>query len=638
MAIARDTQAITADNDAIRDALDDAFLPALLPALAQATGDFSLLRDDLRPPTLLPGVPHGGMSLDQQARARALAFDAIVALRDRGPAPERPLEDDVRRIMEWMTASPASEDYIPLLVEELAPAGHDSRAPAWRANGKMAFHVAIIGAGMSGILAAIRLQQAGVPFTIIEKNAGVGGTWWENTYPGARVDVPSAFYSYSFAQKIDWPHFFSKQATLQKYFEAITAEYGLAGHIRFSTEVVSVTFDDERASWSLRLRAPNGAEETLDAQAVVSAVGQLNRPHMPEIAGMNAFEGPSFHSARWDHDLDLRDKRVAVIGTGASAVQFVPEVAKEVAHLDVYQRTPAWFFSVPNYHDEVPAGQQWLFSHVPYYMNWYRFYLFWVTTDGLLPASIVDEQWQHGEQSVSAVNDQLRALLTMQMQARYAGRPDLAEKIVPHYPPGAKRIVLDNGAWAEALMRDNVSLITDAIDEVTPRGVRTVDGVEHSADVIIYGTGFLASHFLTPMQVVGRGGVDLNEQWNGDARAYLGITAPNFPNFFMLYGPNTNIVVNGSIIYFSECEVQYVLGCLRMLFESGHRAIDCKQSVHDAYNERIDRANAQRAWGASKVHSWYKNAKGRVSQNWPFNVIEYWQQTRQPNPDDYEFL
>ena len=639
MTTSRATEPLTADDETIRKALDDAFLPALLPALAQATGDFSLLREDLRPPGSPLAMLQGGMSEDQQSAARDVAFDALKVLRDGGAnAEQRPIEDDVRRIHQWMTASPASEDYIPLLVEELAPSGQDPRAPTWKADADTKFLTVIIGAGMSGIVAGTRLKQAGVPFVIIEKNADVGGTWLENTYPGARVDVSNAFYSYSFAQKIDWPNSFSPQEVLLDYFRECADEAGIREHIRFNTEVLSARFDEERCIWSVKLRSADGSEETIDAEALVSAVGQLNQPKMPDIPGVESFEGPSFHSARWDHSVDLKGKRVAVIGTGASAAQFVPLIAKEVDRLHVFQRTPAWFFPVPNYHEETPAGLQWLFRHVPHYMHWYRFWLFWTTSDGLLASAMVDEDWEPNGLSVGAANDQLRQLLTMSLKAQYAERPDLLEKTLPTYPPAAKRILLDNGSWPEALQRDNVELITDGIKEITPEGVVTEAGALVKVDVIIYGTGFHASEFLMPMEIVGRNGVTLTEQWDGDARAYLGITVPNFPNFFLLYGPNTNIVVNGSIIYFSECEVQYVLGCLRMLVKDGRRAMDCKQDVHDAYNERIDAANLQRAWGASDVNSWYKNDRGRVTQNWPFNLLDYWQQTREPDPADYVFL
>jgi 4-hydroxyacetophenone monooxygenase len=535
-----------------------------------------------------------------------------------------------------MTGSAASEDYIPLLVEELAPEGDDPRAPDWHKDPAIPFKVAIIGAGMSGILAGIRLKQADVPFVILEKNHDVGGTWLENTYPGARVDVSNAFYSYSFAQKTDWPTHFSTQDVLLDYFRDCADEFGVREQIRFDTEVESATWDEARQCWDLRLKTRDGAE-TLEVQAVISAVGQLNRPKMPDIPGINTFEGPSFHSARWNHDVDLRGKRVAVVGTGASAAQFIPMIAEQVEQLTIFQRTPNWFVPVPQYHDAVPEGLTWLFRHVPDYAHWYRFWLFWNTTDGLLPAAKVDAQWEHRDRSVSQANDDLRALFTGYMTMEFADRPDLLEKVLPKYPPASKRIILDNGIWARTLKRDNVELLTDRIREITPRGVVTEDGTEHRADVLIFGTGFQASKFLTPMRIVGKGGVDLNEQWDGDARAYMGITVPNFPNFFMLYGPNTNIVVNGSIIYFSECEVRYVMGCLRLLLANGKRAMDCRRDVHDAYNERIDAANREMVWGVATVNSWYRNEKGRSAQNWPFNLIEYWKQTKEPNPDDYVF-
>ncbi len=636
MPSARTTQPITASDASIRAALDDAFLPALLPALAQATGDYAILRDDLRPPGVAPGISQGGMSPGQQAAAREVAFAAIRKLRDEGPGGESlPLPEAVRRISAWMTGSAASDDYIPLLLEELAPEGEDPRAPGWRKPPGTPFSVAIIGAGMSGILAAIRLRQAGVPFVILEKNADVGGTWLENTYPGARVDVSNAFYSYSFAQRTDWPKHYSTQDVLLDYFRDVAHEFGIREHVRFNTEVVEASWDEAGTSWRLRMRTPDGSEETLEAQAVISAVGQLNRPLMPEIQGMETFAGPSFHSARWDHSVNLRGKRVVVIGTGASAAQFIPAIAPEVADLTVFQRTPPWLVPVPHYHDDVPDGLRWLFGHIPHYVHWYRFWLFWNTTDGMLAAATVDKDWAPRDVSVSAANDQLRALLTGYLRTQFADRPDLMEKCLPKYPPAAKRLVLDNGTWAATLKRENVRVVSDGIREVTASGVVAGDRVEYPADVIIYGTGFQASKFLTPMRVTGRGGADLHAQWDGDARAYMGITVPRFPNLFLLYGPNTNIVVNGSIIYFSECEVRYVLGCIKLLLDEGKRALDCRQEVHDAYNERIDRANLQRVWGVSDVSSWYKNDRGRVAQNWPFNLIEYWRQTKEPDPGDY---
>jgi 4-hydroxyacetophenone monooxygenase len=496
--------------------------------------------------------------------------------------------------------------------------------------------VAVIGAGMSGLLAAHRLRQAGIDVVVYEKNPEVGGTWLQNTYPGCRVDVASHLFCYSFAQRDDWPQHFSTQPELLEYFKKFSADFDLRPLIHFSTNVEAIQFDDESAAWNVCTVDADGRSESAIFQAVINATGQLNRPNLPDIAGRDSFAGPAFHSAEWDHDIDLAGKRVAVIGTGASAAQFIPVIAQRAQQVLVFQRTPNWLAPTMDYHDSVADGQRWLLNHVPYYSQWYRFWLFWRYAEGILPAVKVDPDWDGHGQTVSAANEQLRMLLGMYLGLCFGDRADLLAKVMPDYPPAAKRIIRDNGVWAETLKRDNVDLITDPIASIEPSGLRMADGIEHDVDVIIYGTGFQASRFLTPMRVIGRGGVDLHEQWDGNARAYLGIVAPNFPNFFMLYGPNTNIVVNGSIIYFSECEVHYVLQCLRHVLESKARAIDCLPEVHDRYNDRIDEGNLLMAWGASSVHSWYKSDSGRVAQNWPFSLLEFWQQTREVDSADYE--
>jgi 4-hydroxyacetophenone monooxygenase len=262
--------------------------------------------------------------------------------------------------------------------------------------------------------------------------------------------------------------------------------------------------------------------------------------------------------------------------------------------------------------------------------------LFWRTHEGLLPAARVDPEWQPQDRSVSAPNEFVRLLLSAYLEAEFEGHPEILAKVLPAYPPIAKRIIRDNGIWAATLKRPNVTLITEPIERVTAHGIETADGVNHDVDVVIYGTGFQASEFLTPMRVTGRDGTDLHQHWKGDARAYLGITVPGFPNLFCLYGPNTNIVINGSIVFFSECEVRYILESMRLLLKGGYRSLDCRRDVHDAFNQRIDEANRQMAWGASTVNSWYKNRTGRVAQNWPFSLLEYWQQTQAPDPTDYE--
>ena len=641
MALARPVQPITAPDDVIRDALQYADLPALLPALALVTRDFSLLRDDLRIDPTLMMEEQGGLTEDQQAAIRQAAFDAIVAYRDGGcVAGPPPTIDDLDRILTFLAGGLPSADYLGMMEEEVALTG-DVRAAHWRKEDIAAdrpFLVAVIGAGMSGIVAAYRLQQAGVPYVVIDKNPDVGGTWLENTYPGCRVDIPNHYYSYSFAQRDDWPFFYSPRQELHRYFRQCVDEFGIRDNIRFGTEVSAIVWDEGSGTWTLELVGPDGTEDSLTANAVISAVGQLNRPQYPSIEGRDTFAGPSFHSAEWDHSVDLDGKRVGVIGTGCSSAQFSPIIAEHVAQLEIFQRTPNWFFPMPAYHDTVPDGLQWLLQHVPYYRQLYRFWLFWRGAETLRPMAEVDPAWPHQDRSVSELNDTLRQMLTEAIEAQYPDHPELLAKVLPQYPPAAKRIIVDNGVWAQTVQRDNVELTTTEIERIVPEGVVTVDGQLHEFDVLIYGTGFQPSKFLMPMKVVGRGGVDLHGRWDGDARAYLGVTVPEFPNFFMLYGPNTNIVVNGSIIWFTECEVHYVMDILKTVLSTGCRGLVCKADVHDAYNAAVDAENLRMVWGVSNVNSWYKNAKGRVAQNWPYPLIEYWKRTHAINPDDYDVV
>jgi len=637
-------ETITESDEEIRAYLEGAEIPPLLPSLAYLTGDTSFLRDDLRPVPGLFGLPQGGLTAEQQRTARALAHEILVRYRDDGcrPAPP-PSDEDLLRIVEFAVGDSGMSDYLPLLKEELAFGGTDQRAPDWQAEtiapGR-GLRVAIIGAGMSGLLAAHRLRQAGVPFVVLEKNDDVGGTWLENSYPGCRVDNPNHTYSYAFAQRRDWPLHYSTQGVLLDYFQRCADAFGVREHIRFGVEVRDAVWSDTDLCWTLRLRAPDGTDgtEELRADVVISATGQLNRPSLPPIADRESFAGPAFHSAHWDHSVCLAGKRVAVIGTGASAVQLIPELAAQAGELLVFQRTAAWIGSTPDYHDAVAPGLAWLFGHVPAYAEFNRFCIFWKLGDGTLSRFTVDETWDKRADSVSAANDVVRQNLTGYLRAQFADRPDLLEHLIPNYPVGAKRVIRDDGSWSRAVKQDNVRLVSTGIDRITPTGIVTVDGTQHDVDVIVYATGFQASNFLTPMRVTGRGGIDLHEHWGGDARAYLGITIPQFPNLFCLYGPNTNLTANGSIVYVSELGVRYILGCLELLLRSGHGALSIRKDVHDRFNERVDAGNQARAWGQSGVHSWYKNEYGRVSQNWPFTLLEYWQRTLRPDPDDFELV
>jgi 4-hydroxyacetophenone monooxygenase len=631
---------MTEVSPTLDEALEAAHLPALLMSLIHLTGDDGLLTAERRPTyVLLADGKDGGYSTEVQADIRRRAKQAITAYLEGAPLPPQPSPSTIRRMIDWIAGADIPPSYGPFLMDELGLGEIDTKTPDWSAprleEAAKRLTVVVVGAGMSGLLAGIRLKQAGVDFTIIEKNDDVGGTWLENVYPGCRVDNPNHMYSYSFEPNHDFPQFYSTQQVLLSYFRKVADKHDLRDRIRFGVSVEEAVFDEASASWRVEIKTKEGEREFLTADVLVSAVGQLNRPKFPDIDGMETFEGPSFHSARWRHDVDLAGKRVAVIGTGASAYQFVPRIAADVGRLEVFQRSPPWTFPAPTYHHDVPEGKKWLLEHVSFYGKWYRFWLFWMLTDGFYAGVKADPTWNGPPHAVSAANDAMRELVTQAIRAQAPEAGELLAKVIPTYPVGGKRALLDNGVWLQALRRDNVDLVTEPISKIVPEGVVTADGQTHVADVIIYGTGFHASRFLWPMRIVGRNGKELHEVWDGDARAYLGMTAPGFPNLFMLYGPNTNIVVNGSIIFFSECSVRYVVGCLKLMAESGAATMEVKTDVHDAFNARVDAANAQMAWGSPHVTSWYKNAKGRVSQNWPFPLVDYWNATVAPNPDDF---
>jgi len=634
-------EAAMTDHSAELDAaLADAHLPSLAAATVHMTGDASFITKANWPTYDFFGDSKlGGYPPETQGRIREAARAAMSAHPAGMPMPAPPTEETIRRMMGFVAGADIPEHYGPFLMEELAMTGADPKRPDWTSPKLKAaaakLPVVVIGAGMSGLLTGIRLKQAGIPFTIVEKNAEVGGTWFENQYPDCRVDNPSHLYSYSFEPNHEWPNHFSPQPVLLAYFKKVADKHGLRAHIRFETQVEAAAWDDAAAMWRVSIKDKQGRSETLNAKAVISAVGQLNQPRYPDVPGVEDFKGPSFHSARWRHDIDLRGKRVAVIGTGASAFQFVPEVAKVASHLTVFQRTPPWLAPTPDYHEPTTAAEKWLIEHMPFYGKWYRFWLFWMLTDGIYEAVKSDPTWNGGPGAVSPANAMMREMLSAAISAQAADAPELIPNLIPAYPMGGKRILRDDGLWIAALKRDNVSLVTDPIVRITPEGVETKDGGEQPFDVIIYGTGFTASQFLKTYRVKGRGGRDLHDEWAGDARAYLGMTAPGFPNFFMIYGPNTNIVVNGSIIFFSECSVRYIVGCLQLMAEQGAETLEVRRDVHDAFNARVDEMNAKMAWGAPQVTSWYKNAKGRVSQNWPFPLVDYWSATLEPNPADF---
>lgn len=624
------------DDETLRAHLQDADIPTLLMTVAHLTGDLEVLNPSWKP-VISMGVAVSGMSPETEAQVREFCLQRLTAFRDSGqPVPGRPTTDQLHTIGTWLMG-PVIEPYLSLIAEEAITAEEDLRTPGWHKDHVACnrdFKVVIIGAGESGMIAALRFKQAGVPFVIYEKGNDVGGTWRENTYPGCRVDINSFWYSFSFARGI-WDDCFAPAPQVFAYMQEVARENGLYDHIRFNTEVSDAHWDETSQRWQLLCRDSDG-QTRVDSNVVVFAVGQLNRPMIPAIPGIETFKGPAFHSAQWDHSIDWSGKRVAVIGTGASATQFIPHLARTAADLKVFARTTNWLLPTPDLHEKISDSCKWLLAHMPHYSLWYRAAMAMPQSVGFLEDVMVDVDYPPTEVAVSARNDQLRRDISAWMEPQFADRPDLRDVLIPDSPVGGKRIVRDNGTWISTLKRDNVSIIRQPIEAITPQGICCVDGSEHAFDLIVYGTGFHASKFLMPINITGRDGVALHDVWRGDdARAYLGMTVPQFPNMFCMYGPNTGLVVYSTIIQFSEMTATYIVDAVRLLLEGGHQSMEIKEPVFESYNQRVDKGNALRAWGFSRVNSWYKNSKGRVTQNFPFTAVEFWQRTHAVEPTEY---
>jgi 4-hydroxyacetophenone monooxygenase len=629
---------ITESDEFIAAQLEGASIPTLMMSLVHLTGDTALLQGPIRPKVVMMGGFQGALSEEGQATVRRQALAALKDYRDRGcTLPAQPSAAVVQEMMNFMVGERVGDEYVPMMLEELALDGNDSRAPSWSrevpASVRDKFHVLVIGAGMSGLLQALRLKEAGIPFTVVEKNDSVGGTWYENRYPGCRVDIANHFYSYSF-EPYPWSEYFSRRDELLEYFRSFVTRHGLAAHIRFNTEVTAARYDEASATWQVELKSHGNATQPLAVNAIVSAVGQLNRPRIPDIAGREQFKGTQLHSAEWDPNIDLGGKRVAVLGSGASAFQLVPEVAKIAKQLYVFQRSAPWMLPNPLYHEAVSPQFRWLVQHVPYYGRWFRFLIFYPGSDGILPALRIDREWAHPERAVNALNDYYRGQLIEYMKSQVNGNLELLEKVTPKFPFMGKRMLQDNGSWLKALQQPNVSLIDEGVTRIDATGIVASQG-HYDVDVIIYATGFHATKFLWPIDIVGRGGKHLGEVWGDEPRAYLGITVPDFPNLFCLYGPATNLAHAGSIIFHSECQVRYATACIQALLENGARAMECRREVYEDYTRRLIAELETLVWSHPACDSWYRNRSGRVVTTSPWRLADYWKWTRAPDLKDY---
>jgi cyclohexanone monooxygenase len=464
--------------------------------------------------------------------------------------------------------------------------------------------VAILGAGVGGIAMGIKLKRAGYEFTIFEKSDGVGGTWRDNTYPGAACDVPSHFYSFSFALNPEWSRTYATQPEILAYLERCCDHYGIRPHIRTDTAIERAQWNEVDRLWELT--ATSGEEYS--SEVLISGLGMLNAPNIPHIPGSEVFQGRSFHSSRWDHTKSVRGERVASIGTGASAIQYVPAIAPEAARVSVFQRTPIWI--TPRLDRPYTDREQRTFARFPLSVRLHRFRIW--------------RDYQRGNFQADSEQTVLMTELARSYLARKIEDPELRAALTPDYPVGCKRPLMSRD-WLPALLRPNVHLVTQPIEAITEQGVRTADGELHEVDTIIYGTGFKANEYLSTIDIIGEGARRLRDEWADGAEAYRGLSVPHFPNFFMLYGPNTNGVT--SIIFVIEAQVHYIMSALRTMRRLGMAAVSVRPETAARHNQRIQAAMDGTVWTAGCTN-YFQTSSGKVVTQMPCSGARYWWLTR----------
>lgn len=629
-----------ADEATLRAALEDADIGPMTMVQAHLSGDSDLL-DEIAPHVQGAWNYQQTVPPELKAKVRDRLVDTLKSYAASGQQIPRLSPDRLRRMMSASVGAQVPEEYVPLLIEELRLGETDTRALHWREDPStlpLADHpVVIIGAGFAGICTAIRLKDTGVQFVILEKNDAPGGTWKEHSYPGCGVDTPNHFYSFSFNPKVDWSDHFSKRDEIHSYVNDTVAKYGLGQFIRYQSSVTGAIFDEARGTWRVDYKDAQGEVHSLTARAVIAGVGH-NVPSVPKFEGLDSFTGPVLHTASWDHAVELKGKRVVMIGTGASGIQVGPSIAPDVAHLTIFQRTPHWAWGDPNYHKPIAEGHKWAMKNIPLFLEWQRFQLFWAVSDGFHKTLHMDPTWDKPEQSLNAENHATRERLTAYIESELGGDPELMAKCIPSYPPYGKRMLRDNH-WFRMLRKPHVDLVTCGVARITPEGVVDKDGTLHPADVIIMATGFQAAKLLFPMEITGRGGRSLRAEWgDSDPRAYKGMAVPGFPNFFVLAGPNTILAHGGSAIFHIECQVTYLLGALREMIERGYRSMEVRQDVYDKYNAIVDGKLQNMVWSHRGVTSWYKNEHNRVTLTSPWRLVDFWNLTRKFEPSEFTLL
>jgi len=614
-------------------AVAEANIPTLLMVLVQLSGETRWLEPPYRPSRSigLGDNDSGGLPEDIQQEVRGAALEALLAWRAGRPvAIPDPSPEMLVRMLSVAMGEEVPAEY-GRFTAELFGYRPPQPAPVAVPDG---FHVIVIGAGVSGICAAVNLKAAGIPFTVIEKNPEVGGVWLENRYPGAGVDTPNHLYSFSFAP-FDWPMYFALRDDLHGYLRHVAEKFELAPAIRLGTRVDSAVWDDAAQRWQVTVTRPDGGQETLVGNVVISAAGIFNPPVWPKIPGLDQFAGPCFHTAEWRDDVDLAGKQVAIIGNGASCMQIGPEIQHTVKSLTIFQRAPHWAAPFPQFRKPVPDSLRFLLREVPLYAAWYRVRLGWTFNDRVHATLQKDPDWPHPERALNATNDAHRVYYTRYLQEQLGDRTDLLDKVLPTYPPFGKRMLMDNG-WYRMLRNERVHLVDERVTRVDAGGLHTADGQYHPAEVLVIATGFDVLNFINTYEVRGRDGLSLREAWEGDnAKAYLGTVVPGFPNFFTLYGPNLQPGHGGSLIVVVEMQVRFIMDVMRRMAAAGAGAVECRREVFEAYNRRVDDAHANMVWTHPGMSTYYRNERGRIVVNSPFRNVDFFEMTREAHLEDF---
>lgn len=622
------------DKEALRAALLDANLPTLLMVYVTYTQDRDYV--DSFAPYLRGIYTAEGPSSVPDDMAQDLRDRLFALLTDPTPPEEKPIDPALlRHMMGVSVGEEVPQEQVAVLYDQM---GFEQAVPRKDIPGRkmpQGVKVLVIGGGMTGIAAGIKLEEAGYDYTIIEKNPELGGTWLENTYPGVGLDTPSHFYSYSFELNPDWSTYHPKGPEIQNYLLSVADRYGIRKNVQFDTKVVECRWDDAKNIWHVTLQKGDGTTKVEDTNAIILAHGVLNRWSMPNIPGLDTFKGPKMHSAGWDNSVDLKGKKVALIGTGASAAQIGPAIADQVENLTIYQRSKHWVLNNPDINTPVNDHIRWALKHIPHYKEWFRFRVYWFTGDGLYNNVRMQENWPTPDISISAQNHAARDYALWYINEKLKDRPDLIEKIVPDYPIFGKRIVLDaDGGWLDTLLKPNVTLETDGIDHIEEHAVVTKSGKRYETDVIALATGFELAPALGPLKVYGRNGADLQAAWGRDeARAYLGVMAPAYPNFFMTLGPNSAPNHAAGVNMVLEAQIHYIIEALDKMVAAGGHAIEPTEKAYLDWNDKVEDQMAHMIWSHPKAKSYYLNSKGRNYVSCPFKLADYWEWTRNPDPE-----